>query len=78
MKDLIKAMDNLPLITKLILCLPALDVIWAIYRIAKGVYKNSLLQIIVGVLWITPGVAFAWLIDFVTIFLTGKPILSDL
>lgn len=30
MKALIKALDDLPLIVKIILCLPALDIIWCI------------------------------------------------
>ena len=52
MKDFIKAMDNLPFIAKVILCVPALDIIWAIYRIVKGITKESLVQLIVGILWI--------------------------
>lgn len=78
MKDFIKSMDNLPFIAKLILCLPALDIVWAVYRIAKGLYKNSLIQLIIGILWIAPGVAFGWLIDLISIFLTGKLIFTDL
>ena len=30
MKELIKAMDNLPLLIKVILAIPALDIIWGI------------------------------------------------
>ncbi|MBR6737722.1 MAG: hypothetical protein IKL82_05115 [Clostridia bacterium] len=78
MKQFIKEMDNLPLLVKLILCIPAIDIIWAVYRIVKGVVKGSIVQIIIGILWIAPGVAFAWLIDLIAILLTGKPILTDL
>ena len=78
MKKLIKEIDKLPLIIKLILCIPAIDIVWAIYRICKGIVKDSILQIIVGILWIVPGVAFGWLIDLIAILLTGKPILADL
>ena len=78
MKQFIKEMDRLPLLIKLIFCIPAIDIIWAIYRIVKGVLKGSLLQIIIGILWIAPGVALGWLIDLVSILLTGKILLSDL
>ncbi len=72
MKDFIKAMDNLPFIVKLILCIPALDIIWAVYRIVKGVVNKSLVQLIVGILWIVPGAAFLWLVDIICVILKGK------
>ena len=77
MKDLIKAIDQLPLIVKILFCIPALDIIWAVYRIVKGIVTNNMLLIIVGILWIVPGAVFAWLIDLVTTILKGKPILTD-
>lgn len=76
MKDFIKAMDNLPWIVKLILCLPALDIIWAIYRIVKGVATKNLLTLIVGILWIVPGIAIGWLIDLISIIFIRKLILA--
>lgn len=78
MKDFIKAMDNLPFILKVILCIPALDIIWAVYRIVKGVTKESLIQLIVGILWIVPGAVFLWIIDIVCVLLYKKIPLSDL
>ena len=36
MKDILKAFDNLPWIAKLVLCLRILDIVWAVYRIIKG------------------------------------------
>ena len=77
MKDLITAIDRLPKILKLILCIPALDIVWAIYRIMKGVVKNDALLIVVGILWIAPGVVFAWLFDLVTVLLFDHPKLTD-
>lgn len=76
MKEFIKAMDNLPWIVKVILCVPALDIIWAIYRIVKGVVKNNLILTIVGIVWIVPGVTFGWLIDIVSMIFMGKLILA--
>ena len=35
--EIIKAFDILPKIVKILLALPVLDIVWAIYRIVKGV-----------------------------------------
>lgn len=78
MKNFIKAMNDLPFILKIILCIPALDIIWAVYRIVKGITKESLVQIIVGVLWIVPGAVFLWLVDIIGVLLYQKVPLSDL
>ena len=72
----VKWMDKCPLWLKVVLALPALDIIWAIYRIVKGVAKKNTLLIVVGILWIIPGAVFAWLVDMVTILIGKKPILS--
>ncbi|MBQ8719816.1 MAG: hypothetical protein IJY65_02160 [Clostridia bacterium] len=74
--SLVAQFENLPWLVKLILALPALDIVWAVFRIIKGVTTNNLLLVIVGILWIAPGVAFGWIIDLVTILLTGHPILA--
>ena len=76
MKDLIKAIDNLPMIIKLILCIPVLDIVWAIYRIVKGVYKNNIILTVIGILWIVPGAVFCWVFDLITVLLYGNPLLT--
>ncbi|BCR36772.1 hypothetical protein [Mariniplasma anaerobium] len=74
MNDLVKAFDDLPWILKLILALPGIDgIAWGIYRIAKGITKNDLTLIIVGILWIAFGFVIFWVIDLVTILLYKKP-----
>lgn len=74
MAGLVKAFDNLPWIVKLILALPGIDgIAWGIYRIAKGVSKNDMLQIIIGILWIFVGFAILWIVDMITIILYKKP-----
>ena len=70
-------MDDLPFIAKLIFCIPALDIIWAVYRIMKGITKQRLVQLIVGILWIVPGAAFLWLVDIVCVLLNKIVPLSD-
>ena len=70
---LVAAMDNLPWIVKLILCIPALNVVWAIYRIIKGATQKDMLILIAGILWIVPGIFFGWILDLVTTIMYGKP-----
>lgn len=73
MKGLIKAMDNLPWIVKLILALPILDgLVWGIYRLLKGLVNKNLFQIIGGIIWIFVGAAILWIIDIITIIMFKK------
>ena len=72
MKDFIKAMDDLTLILKIILALPALDIVWGIYRIVKGVAYKNVVTLIFGILWIIPGSVICWILDIVTLLLNNK------
>lgn len=72
MKDLIKAFDELPLVIKVILCIPSLDIAWSIYKICKSVDNKNTLGIILGILTIFPGAFFIWIIDLVTLLTNGK------
>jgi len=77
MKDFIKSIDNLPFAAKVILCLFGLDLVWAIYRIVKGIDKKDNFLIVVGIIWIIGAVSIAWLIDLVTVVLNkDNPILT--
>ncbi len=76
MKKLIEAIDGLPLIVKIILCLFGIDIVWAIYRIVKGIVKGSLFLVVIGIVWIIGACTVTWVIDLVTVILFGKPILS--
>ena len=69
LNELIKSFDNLPKIVKLILAIPALDIIWVIYRIIKSVNDNNMLGIILGVVLLFVGVPFLWLIDIICIIM---------
>ena len=55
MKEFCDAMDNLPLIVKIILALPALDIIWAIYRIFKSAMKENWTGVLIAVIFIFLG-----------------------
>lgn len=73
MKDLVKAFDGFPWILKLILALPGIDgIAYGIYRIAKGLDRNNMLMVLVGILWIFLGAAILWIIDLVSVIIYGK------
>ena len=74
MKDIVKAFDNLPWIVKLILCLPIVNIVWAIYRICKGVSTNNTLMLVVGICWIIFGSVVLWLVDLVCTIVWKRPI----
>lgn len=69
LNELIRSFDNLPKIVKLILAIPALDIIWVIYRIVKSVRDNNMLGIILGVVLLFVGFPFLWLIDILFIIM---------
>lgn len=72
MKDFIKTMDTLPWIVKMILCLPALDIVWNIVRLLKSYTKNNTVGLILALVLLIVGVPFMWLIDLACVFLNGK------
>ena len=72
MKQLIKAMDELPFILKLVLCIPALDIVWSVYKICRSLDKKNVLGIVLGVLTIIPGAVFMWIIDINTVLMNKK------
>ena len=61
MKELCKALDNLPKIVKILLCLPVLDIVWAIYRIGEAVANKNVIHLILGILWIFFGATIGWM-----------------
>ena len=70
MKELIKQIEALPLIVKIILAIPALDIVWGIYRIVKAVDANNTAGIIIGIILLF--VPFMWIVDIVMILLKGN------
>jgi len=66
MKEIVKTLDKLDLIVKIILALPILDgIVWGIYRIAKG-------KLILGIIWIFFGGVIGWIIDIFSLLTTKK------
>lgn len=72
MKDIVKTFDNLPLILKLIIALPGLDIIWNIVRVCRSLAKNNTVNAIIAVILIFVGIPFVWLIDILFILFKGN------
>ncbi len=74
MKDLVKAIDSMPWIIKIIFALPGIDgiVYGLLYRLPKGLIKKDVFQIIVGLLWFFLGFVILWIIDLITVLLNKK------
>ena len=71
MKKIVDTLNGLPLI-KIILCIPALDIVWGVARICKGISDKSVLYTILGILTVVPGAAFIWVIALILVILRGK------
>ena len=70
MKAFVTSLDNLPLLVKIILALPCLDVVWSIYRIVSAVYKKNTPALIVSVVLLF--IPITWIFDIVMVLLTGS------
>ena len=68
MKDLIKAMDNLPWLVKLILCIPALDIVWTVYRLLRSLDAKNTLGIVISIILFVCA-PFVWLIALICVIL---------
>ena len=71
MKSIIKALHDLPMLVKVILALPALDVVWVVYRLLRSLDKNNILGVVIAVLAIFVGLPWLWLVDILCIVLKG-------
>lgn len=69
MKAFIKAMDDLPLIAKIILCIPVIAEIWTVYRLLKSIDKNNIVGIVLAIVLLVVGITFMWLVDLITLIL---------
>lgn len=72
MKSLIDAVDGLPLIIKLILCIPCVAIFWQIYRIARSLQANNLVGVVIAIVLIIVGIPFMWLVDLICLLLNKK------
>lgn len=76
MKEFLKAVEDFPFWLKVILCIPFLDIFWAVYRIIKGAVKKDTLMLVIGIIWVIGGCTVTWVIDIVSTLINKKPILT--
>ena len=71
MKDIIKIFDELPFIVKLILCIPALDIVWTVYRLIKSLDAKNTVGIVVAIIlfFFAP---IVWLVDLICVLVNKK------
>lgn len=71
MKQLVEALDNLPFIVKIILCIPVLDIVWTVYRLCRSIAAENIVGIVISIIlfFCAP---FVWLIDLICVILKGK------
>ena len=77
MKNLINAIEGLPLWAKVLLALPGLDIVWVVFRLAKSIENENTLGIVLAVILIIVGIPFLWLVDIITLALNNKVIWLD-
>lgn len=63
----VKMLDKAPLWVKIVLALPVLDIVWAIYRIVKGAVKGDFAVLLGGILWLLLGWGILWVIDLISV-----------
>ena len=72
MKSFISAMDGLPKVVKIILAIPFLDIIWAVYRLIRSLDNKNTLGIVLAIVLIIFGIPFLWLIDIICIIINDR------
>ena len=77
MREFIDAFDNLPFVAKIILALPGLDIVWAVYRLCRSIEKNNAVGIVLGVLMIIVCPVIMWIVDLITIIVYNKVLWID-
>lgn len=74
--ELIKLFDELPWIVKLILCIPVLNIAWAVYRIIKGVTEHNTIILVMGIVWVFAACTIGWLLDLIWVARNKQPLFA--
>lgn len=77
MKEYVNAFDGFSKVIKFLLALPALDILWVIYRVCKSATKNNILGVVLGIVLIFVGFPFLWLLDMITIVTSDSVLWID-
>ena len=77
MQDLIKQVNGLPLIVKLLLCIPIVEIFYGICRIINQLTKGEInvLYLVLAILTVIPGAAFMWIVDIICVLMNGHAFL---
>lgn len=67
MKELINAVDNLPWIVKILLCLPVVAIVWSVYRLIRSISSGNVLGIVLSIVLLVAGPSFFWIIDLICV-----------
>ena len=67
MKELIEAMEKLPLAIKIFLALPFFDVIWVAYRLFLSLEAKKAPHTALAAVLFVVGLPFLWLVDIITL-----------
>lgn len=70
MKELINSINALPMLLKIILAIPALDIVWGIYRIVCALDENNTTALIISIVLLL--IPFMWIIDIIFILMKGN------
>ncbi len=77
MSGLIKTFDEFPKIVKILLALPFLDIVWAVYRLCKSIEKNNAVGIVLAILMLIFCPTLFWIVDLITIICMDKVLWID-
>lgn len=77
MSGLIKWFDKMPKVLKVILALPFLDIVWAVYRLCRSIRKKSVLGIVLAILLLFICPTIFWIVDIITILVGNKVLWID-
>lgn len=75
MKEFIGKVNELPLIVKVVLCIPCINIFYGVCRIIQGLAKEDALWIVLGVLTVFPGAFFMWILDLIWVVWKGHALL---
>ena len=70
MKEFVTSLDNLPLLVKVLFAIPALDIIWGIYRILYALEEKNTAALVIAVILLF--IPVTWIFDLVMIILQGN------
>lgn len=70
MKEFCTALDKLPILVKFLLAIPALDIVWGIYRILYALEEKNTAALVISIILLF--IPITWIFDIVMIVLGGN------